>query len=102
MHLCGLLTSLATDELISAVLHELQDPLVLGVDALPRWVAWSVQVRQVPARAQTQRCEKLTFNGKQKEITHLPPAYIAFLRITNPLIDLVESLKLKTTCLHSN
>lgn len=51
--LCELFTSLATDEVISAVFHQLQDPLVLGVDALPCWVAWSVQVRQVPGYAKT-------------------------------------------------
>lgn len=49
---CELVTSLATDELISAVLHQVQDPLVLSEDALPRWVAFSVQVRQVPAKTQ--------------------------------------------------
>lgn len=51
--LCELFTSLATDEVVSAVLHQLQDPLVLSVDALPRWVTWSMQVRQVPTRAKT-------------------------------------------------
>lgn len=51
--LCESVTSLATDELVSAVLHQLQDPLVLSVDALPCWVAWSVQVREVPTRAKT-------------------------------------------------
>lgn len=40
-------TFLTSDELIPAVLHQLQDPFVLSVDALPCWIPWSVQVRQV-------------------------------------------------------
>lgn len=46
---CGaLVTSLATDELIPTVLHQLQDPFVLSIDALPRGVSRGVQVREVP------------------------------------------------------
>ena len=58
-------TSLVIDELVSAVLQELQDPLVLGVDALPRWVPGGVEVRQIPAfntHKHTQR-----YNGTKSE-----------------------------------
>lgn len=34
-----------------AAVHELEDPSVLGSDALPRRVAWRVEVRQVPETA---------------------------------------------------
>lgn len=58
-------TSLAADELVSAVLHQLQDPLVLSVDTLPRRVAWSMQVREVPTRAKTEK--KGTFREERKK-----------------------------------
>lgn len=43
-------TSLATEELIPAVLHQLQDPLMLSINALPGWVTRGVQVWQVPGQ----------------------------------------------------
>lgn len=47
---CGLACEVPSAAL-SAVVHELEDPSVLGPDALPRGVAGCAEVRQVPETA---------------------------------------------------
>lgn len=60
-------TSLAAEELVPAVLHQLQDPLVLGVDALPRRVTGGVQVGQVPTQDKN-RTNKRLAKKKQERV----------------------------------